>query len=119
MPIFNGQSNRPLEAEERSITARVEQRKQFAQRLRLPERLLAIYDEVKYYPHWVRNNPADVCPLITDLKVVNESFYEKVTIQFSLKSRRYSFFFDEHLAERFYARLTLSGVNGEVLLSCP
>jgi hypothetical protein len=111
--------NRSLEAGERTVAAQVGQRKQLASQLQLPERLLKIYNEVKHYPHWVRNCPANVSPLITNVDVVEEgSRDKKVTVRFSLKSRRYSFLFDERYSsevEGLYAWLTLSGVSGEAL----
>src|SRR5438093_13420715 len=84
--------NRLLEARERTVAAQVGQRKQLAAQLQLPERLLKIYNEVKHYPHWVRNCSANVSPLITNVDVVEEGTRDKkVTVRFSLKSRRYSF----------------------------
>ena len=112
--------NRSLEAEQQSVAARVEQRKQLAWQLQLPERLFTIYKEVKYYPHWARNSPADVCSLITDI-AVNEESVRKVQVRFFLKSDRYSFAFEEHESsapgdyDTYYASLTLAGSNGDAL----
>lgn len=111
--------NRSLEAEEQAVAARVEERKQLAGQLQLPGRLRTIYNEVKYYPHRAQSRPMDVCPLITDVEVREESIH-KATIRFSLKNRYYSFLFDEKELsvegyEGYSASLTLGGANGEAL----
>src|SRR5262245_40277141 len=113
--------NQPLEAEERAVATRVEQRKQLAQQLQLPKRLLTIYNEVQFYPHWTRNNPVDVSPLVVDVDVIQKEKgrSDKITtVKFSLKGPRYSFLLNESYSyetEGYYASLTLSGVNSEAL----
>jgi hypothetical protein len=116
--------NRVLETEQQAITARVEQRKQLAWQLQLPNRLFTIYEEVQYYPHWARNCPENVCSLITEIDVKEKretGFYHiEKQVRFFLKGQCYLLVFEERLSslpedDACYGSLTLAGNSGHVL----
>jgi hypothetical protein len=119
--------NRPLIAEEQAITAQVERCKQFACQLQLPSRLFAIYREVVNYHFWAREHPENVCSLITEVTVRKNRavgwYRVEEQVQFSLKSHRYSFLFEEKRGssmpgddDTLYASLTLAGSNNNDVL---
>jgi hypothetical protein len=87
--------NGTVKAEEETMAARVQGRKQLAMQLQLSQKLLTIYEDVKYYPAWTQNDPTGVCPSVNDLEV-NEESLDLVTVRFSLNNRRYSLVFDGH-----------------------
>ena len=80
--------NRSLEAEEQSVTARVEQRKHLVWQLQLPNRLFTIYLEVEHFPVWAQTRPKHVCSLITEIdareKRETRSYQIEKQVQYTL-----------------------------------
>lgn len=111
----------PLDAQDAEVTAAVEERKRLATELQLAERFLKIYEEVKCYPHWSLNCPAEVCKLASDVNVSEDSI-DRVTVCFAIRDKGYSFKFDGHYSHApdddiwpYYATLTLHDSGGSVL----
>jgi hypothetical protein len=97
----------------------VNKRKEFAKSLNLSEKMLKIYDEVKYYQGWLKTNPDRICNVVSDPLSKKEN--EENIVQFHLNQQEYSFRFKETTFSTFkddktHALLTLSGGAGTPLV---
>ncbi len=100
------------------VLSQVKQRKALAKRLSLPERLLRIYDEVKFVPEQ-RKQVLEQWGCVVSSQQVSGADLATV-VRFDLKQTPYALCFREPPVsyEAVYAYLDLSTAAGELIFSC-
>jgi hypothetical protein len=85
------------------VEEKVNERKRVAKEMRLSERLLEIFDEIKYYPARRARGDISVSPLASCAEEAHLPSGEKA-VAFDLRGIRYTMSFTDRLASSFFPR---------------